>query len=145
MKAKAFLNQLRGMETRIRVIQSQQLDVLQDAAPVTTQIKTVSIDHNNAENTVDARNARYSDEISILKQEEQRLKAIQEDVRSVIYQIKNNNLASVLMLYYDKGYTWEQVADEIGYSRQRVDQFHSQAVQEVQSILTRREGLGEIR
>ena len=145
MKAKAFLNQLRGMETRIRVIQSQQLDLLQDAAPVTTQIKTVSIDHNNAENTVDARNARYSDEISILKQEEQRLKAIQEDVRSVIYQIKNNNLASVLMLYYDKGYTWEQVADEIGYSRQRVDQFHSQAVQEVQSILTRREGLGEIR
>lgn len=139
MKAKAFLNQLRGLDTRIRVIQSQQLDILQDAAPVTTQIKAVSIDHNNAENTVDARNARYSDEISLLRQEEQRLRAIQDEVRAVIYQITNNNLASVLILYYDKGYTWEQVADEIGYSRQRVDQFHSQAVQEVQYLLNIRE------
>ena len=139
MKAKAYLSQLKGLQGRIDTIESIKEEMAAGVHPTVTHYSDMPASHDASSNSVDYRNAVYSDNVSSLTHEIKRLKEIQFEVRNTINCIKNNYLARILYLYYDKDLTWEKVAEEVGYSRQRIDQLHGQALQEVQSILDERD------
>ena len=70
--------------------------------------------------------------VELQRKEIERLKAIKAEVRSVISQVRPNELAMLLTERYARGKNWKGVADILGYSEARVQgELHDQALTEV--------------
>lgn len=70
--------------------------------------------------------------VELQRKEIERLKAIKAEVRSVISQVRPNELAMLLTERYVQGRGWKEVADILGYSEARVrGELHDQALTEV--------------
>ena len=93
-------------------IESIKEEMASGVHPTVTHYSDMPASHDASSNSVDYRNAVYSDNVSSLTHEIKRLKEIQFEVRNTINCIKNNYLARILYLYYDKDLTWEKVAEE---------------------------------
>lgn len=147
MRAKLYLTQLRGMNERLQTFRKTALLALDNATKVTTAYDKIAIDRS-LEVDADKKQSMYAVAMERLRAEEDRMLEVQTEIRCTIQQLTDNNLATLLMLYYDgidengELYTWEKVAEEMHYSRQRIDQLHSQAIQEVQAILDERSKYG---
>ena len=70
--------------------------------------------------------------VELQRKEIERLKAIKAEVRSVISQVRPNELAMLLTERYAQGKGWKEVADILGYSEARVrGELHDRALTEV--------------
>ena len=70
--------------------------------------------------------------VELQRKEIERLKAIKAEVRSVISQVRPNELAMLLTERYAQGKNWKEVADILGYSEARVrGELHDRALTEV--------------
>ena len=70
--------------------------------------------------------------VELQRKEIERLKAIKAEVRSVISQVRPNELAMLLIERYAQGKGWKEVADILGYSEARVrGELHDRALTEV--------------
>lgn len=82
--------------------------------------------------------ARIIDLENEINSEIDRLVDLRNDVESVLSLIKNEKQYAVLQKRYIQFKTWEQIAEEIGYSYYGVCKLHGRALQTVEAILAER-------
>lgn len=144
MRAKLYLTQLRDMNKRLSIFRKTALYAYDYATQRTAAYDKVSVSRTLEVNP-DNKQAMYAVAMARLKAEEDRLIELQTEIRCTIQQLTNNKLVNVLMLYYDgvkdngELYSWEDVSNELHYSRQWIDDLHGQAIKEIQAILDERE------
>lgn len=129
-QAKAYLNQIRELDVKIRQ-RRDEIDVLRETAMSQSmqldadRIRTDSPDQDPMATKV----IRY---VEIQKEVEDLLLELMELKHTVIgqiHQLNDANLMTVLCMRYVELMTWEQIADDMGYSLQHVFRIHGKALE----------------
>lgn len=135
IKAKAYLLQIRDLEKSLDVLMQSQQHAFDLATSTTTNPDKIRIDRTNSTKRIEEIYAEISADIDLQLAE---LLTVRLDVQKTIRQLKRANHRRILTLYYIDGYTWPQVADFEGKEVRTINRWHGRALQEVQSIIDRR-------
>ncbi len=95
-------------------------------------------DHEGQRVELDAAVAKYVDACEESANELDRLTGLRKDILSVIDEVEDPKMHSVLWRRYISGLTWEQVAVSMNYTYRRTTQLHGDALKIVAKILAER-------
>lgn len=127
--------QIRGMEERIMTLKVSADNLFEIATSSTQSYNKDIIDRSLAIDDIGVAETNYAEAVGKLRDAENNLVRIQSEVIGTINKLSNNRYATLLMLYYAQGKTWEQVANIMCLSRQRINQMHGEALQEIQKLI----------
>lgn len=95
-------------------------------------------DHEGQRVELDAAVAKYVDACEESANELERLAGLRKNILSVIDEVEDPKMHSVLWRRYISGLTWEQVAVSMNYTYRRTTQLHGDALKIVAKILAKR-------
>ena len=95
-------------------------------------------DHEGQRVELDAAVAKYVDACEESANELDRLAVLRKNILSVIDEVEDPKIHSVLWRRYISGLTWEQVAVSMNYTYRRTTQLHGDALKIVAKILAKR-------
>lgn len=95
-------------------------------------------DHEGQRVELDAAVAKYVDACEESANELDRLAGLRKNILSVIDEVEDPKMHSVLWRRYISGLTWEQVAVSMNYTYRRTTQLHGDALKIVAKILAKR-------
>lgn len=133
--SKEFLSQAYHINKEIKNL-LERLEELRS----TTQCMTASYGQeqvNHTRNVTAMQDAIYSmmEKCDEIKQEVERLVGLKMQVENVIDQVKNPTYRLILSWRYLFSWTWEQIADEMGYSARWVHLNHDRALKVVDRLI----------
>ena len=130
MDPKKYLKQYRESLDRTNEITGSLLELKAEAKALK--------DHEGQRVELDAAVAKYVDACEESANELDRLAGLRKNILSVIDEVEDPKMHSVLWRRYISGLTWEQVAVSMNYTYRRTTQLHGDALKIVAKILAKR-------
>ena len=142
MNAKDYLNQIRILDTRIRILEAE-LEAVRNDYTTITGIRLDGMPHGTG--TSDPTAGKAIELINKLEQYEVKIldlrgKLLQRRIETVelIGHMEHPDLEQILYLRYVQLKRWETIAYEMGYTWRHTLRLHGTALQEVNKLLEER-------
>lgn len=135
MTAKEYLKQYLDIEKSIRQKQAEIRHYESVAVSVAQTCSGVGGNPNGASDKVGQTVAIVLDLKNDIVAEVKRLADKQREIESNIEKINDSRLEIVLKYKYINGATFEQIADQMGYSRMHICRLHGKALKKLQNVI----------
>ena len=123
LKYRRHGRKIRRIESEIEEIRSMKLypSIDNDGMPHGADLNDLS---NYAAELTDKEDKLYQEGVEHVK--------AYKEITYEINQLKDENERDVLFYYYIKGFTWWEIAKEMGYSERQIHRFHGNALKNLQ-------------
>jgi hypothetical protein len=128
MTTKEYLRQARTLKISINGKLSRIRQMRDFTTRATSQIKSDPVRGGNSKGFAAISDCIVDFEREIID-DLQKLYTVQSDIQASINQVSDVRYRTLLELYYLNGYTWEEVANEIGYAIRQTYRLHGEALQ----------------
>ena len=114
MTTKEWLSRGRHLQQRIQALEESK------AMAYTAATSTTASTGGGGGSNISRKAERYSELSETVERERERLDSIMAEITALIAQVEDNTLAALLQDRYVRCLTWEQIAEELHYSREHV-------------------------
>ena len=127
MTAKEWLSRVRRMDAEINALILARQDAFTQACGTSAGGRDDKV-QTSRRNTSEDIFIKYADYTRLIDRRIDELYAVKQEVMTAVSKLEDGVLRTLLIEYYINGKTWEQVAEDMNYSRMQIHRLHNKAI-----------------
>lgn len=134
MSGKEYLNEIRSIEMRLRMLESELAKLEQDIRSLTVLDYSADVVQTSSTPDLSDKVAKLVDMRNSVNQEWDRLIDLRQEARGYIKQVSDYTYQAILIDRYINGKSWEEIAVDMKYTWRHLHRIHKRALKVFDAI-----------